>query len=112
MRGYARLCAARRSLGLDALVIGTCGWAWNEEMQTKQQNVQRIWDEVRARCARESTRLRARLRLPRARRAGRLQVKKRRSTSKGVNRFERRTKKEKGQKKQNSRSGFHWLSCD
>jgi len=37
------------SLAADAIIIGGCGWTWNEEMQTRERNIERIWEEVQRR---------------------------------------------------------------
>ena len=37
------------SLVINFAVGSTCAWAWQQEQETKRQNVQRIWDEVQRR---------------------------------------------------------------
>lgn len=37
------------SLVFDVVVAGASGWAWQQEQLTREQNVQRIWEEVQRR---------------------------------------------------------------
>mmetsp|Transcript_43293 Transcript_43293/g.109618 ORF Transcript_43293/g.109618 Transcript_43293/m.109618 type:complete len:312 (+) Transcript_43293:221-1156(+) len=36
---------------LDIIVVGTAGILWNSELSTKEENIQRIWDELKRRRA-------------------------------------------------------------
>ena len=35
------------SLVIDSAIGGSCAWAWQQEQKTKEQNIERIWEEVR-----------------------------------------------------------------
>jgi hypothetical protein len=37
------------SLAVNLVLCGTCGWVYKEELQTREQNILRIWDEVQRR---------------------------------------------------------------
>ena len=37
------------SLFVDIVIGGSCAWAWQQEQQTKEQNIERIWAEVKRR---------------------------------------------------------------
>ena len=39
------------SLLVDVIIGGACAWAWQQEQLTKEQNIQRIWEEVQRRRA-------------------------------------------------------------
>lgn len=37
------------SLAVNLVLCGTCGWVYQQELQTREQNILRIWDEVQRR---------------------------------------------------------------
>jgi hypothetical protein len=39
------------SLAVNVVLCGTCGWVYQQELQTREQNILRIWDEVQRRKA-------------------------------------------------------------
>lgn len=39
------------SLGVNVVLAGTCAWVYQQELETKEKNIQRIWEEVQRRKA-------------------------------------------------------------